>query len=422
MRQKKESPWGLTLYQWGDEPIPKEWVSYLQSLRALDSSKKFTDIGEEMIKLPCEARWARMIVEANRIGVMSDTLRAIAIMKTGSLIYNNAKDALTGRPLTYRDVSPRYAAISDILSEVDFFNDIVNRRYPDLYKAGVYVKNLQAVKREISSFRKIVKDVYGRISDDAPESTKVSNMLRVIAVGLPDCIYELEVDRGNMTAILQDADRPYQVTTFPIAKKSEMLVCSYDNIVFGIPYTIKTGVQILTFGSRISKFDATRILSDMLVRDFDDDSVRYQPSTDTFTARVRTYLNSILLDDTFVEIREGDKDWESINRTYDWMRSATVRVGNTDYPIYPQNDQITIWPVVYITNLEDVKASTRDGAMIRDHLVTWMISINGEIHKSISLNNLREEIETAERGYVVNTAIGSKFASMGLDIKDLPTE
>ena len=103
--------------QWLDAPCAKQLElarDRLKMLKATKGNGQLTKIGHEMVRLPLEPSYGRMVCEASRRGVLPDVLVMVAIASTGALLF----DADDRR---FKDMA--YAYDSNFIFTKDIFLD-----------------------------------------------------------------------------------------------------------------------------------------------------------------------------------------------------------------------------------------------------------------------------------------------------------
>lgn len=119
----------LTFFHQPERSVLQEAKRALIALGAMTTDGKVTKIGHLMAKLPCSVQYARMIVEANRLGVVDDVLTIAAILEIGSL-----------RDRTNEWRMHTQEKTSDLLAELDLWNAGRGLRNGELKEMGIFSK------------------------------------------------------------------------------------------------------------------------------------------------------------------------------------------------------------------------------------------------------------------------------------------
>ena len=115
----------------------------LVNLGALRDNK-VTNIGRQMLKMPISCRYARMIVEADRLGVIDDVIVIAAILEVGSLLNR------------YENIQYLYHTserTSDLLAELDIWNKVSKMEFIDFKKEGIFPKAYFRTKELVEKLR-----------------------------------------------------------------------------------------------------------------------------------------------------------------------------------------------------------------------------------------------------------------------------
>ena len=116
----------------------------LTELGAFENGK-ITKIGEQMAYMPISARYARMIIEANRLKVLDDVIIIAAILEVGSIVDFRKMD------LGYS----RYTAEeeSDLIAELNVYKKILSKGKVNFKKESINAKRFSKVKELIEKLK-----------------------------------------------------------------------------------------------------------------------------------------------------------------------------------------------------------------------------------------------------------------------------
>lgn len=134
----------------------------LKALGCLDSNYGITVIGEKISKMPVGSRTGRMIIEAEKLGVVDDVITLAAILEIGSLLQHNHPNA------NYMKFTQETRA--DILAELDIWDKVVKHTYPNLKEAGINSRNFFKAKDLKSKLEKSLAGVVKRGTNKNKES------------------------------------------------------------------------------------------------------------------------------------------------------------------------------------------------------------------------------------------------------------
>lgn len=147
----------------------------LRTLGAFDANNQITEIGHVMAQLPLSVRYARMIVEAHKLGVLSDVVTIAALSEFGGIKQSNVSYNMFSKEIK-----------SDLLAELDCFNLVKQRMlYSDDPFKGVLERNYFRVLELRSKLYDILENIYGEIYSTGNRN----DILKACAAGLVEFLY-----------------------------------------------------------------------------------------------------------------------------------------------------------------------------------------------------------------------------------------
>lgn len=103
----------------------------------------------DLSNIPVKPKFQKLLEEAIDRKCLSDAIKAVAIMESGSLLnYFTCKSLEIGY-----DFFSKRGERSDLLAEIDIYDAAVERKFPDLKKAGINKVNFFKAKRKVSIIR-----------------------------------------------------------------------------------------------------------------------------------------------------------------------------------------------------------------------------------------------------------------------------
>lgn len=163
----------LTFFHQPERSVLQEAKRALIALGAMMADGKVTKIGHLMAKLPCSVQYARMIVEANRLGVVDDVLTIAAILEIGGL--RDKTDA-------WREHTQEKT--SDLLAELDLWNAGRGMRNGELKEMGIFSKAYYKAKE--------IRSHLGQMAHSHVQFGTTGNredILRACVAGMVDHLY-----------------------------------------------------------------------------------------------------------------------------------------------------------------------------------------------------------------------------------------
>lgn len=223
----------------------------LYELGAITHDMHVTGVGKAMEQFPLSSRYARMLVEARKINLASDTLAklalVIAIAEVGGIIRGGSR--YVGWRMHARNQR------SDLLAEFEVFLDTLDMSDEELDELGVITRNVAKAR-----------EVYGRLARELGltgeypvreiGANEEGAMLRCIIAGQIDQIWLRDI-RGKMRMAEGSDERELSSTT----------VVSRPNLVVGEPFDLqvpnpKGGLEVISLVQNVTSVPA-KILTEL---------------------------------------------------------------------------------------------------------------------------------------------------------------
>lgn len=149
----------------------------LRNAGALDENGNVTEIGYKIAKMPISTEKARMILEAEKHGVVKEVITIAAITEVGGLLQRGAKQVGTrGKYNTpVCDTEARYSdftteTTSDLLAELDVWNYLMRLNYIDFKALGINRRNFNHARDHIDKITYALQDTVEISSNDDREA------------------------------------------------------------------------------------------------------------------------------------------------------------------------------------------------------------------------------------------------------------
>jgi HrpA-like RNA helicase len=245
----------------------------LHALGAMDENSAVTRIGKFMARLPVSVQYARMIVEAERLGVMDDVLTIVAILEQGSI---RARDG--------KWTSLTQEKESDLLAELDVWHAAEGMSGQVMRESGIFAP----------AFFK-AKDLRRKLLGVLPSSMRYCNnpkctrrdVLVACVAGMVDHLYRSE-GSGSY--------RNGGSTSRQLAKES--VVSGGAEWVTAKPFTIsgknaRGRPFMINLITQVTKVDPTWLveIAPQLVKIEKGLSPAYDPNQDACVSTSRTHFN-----------------------------------------------------------------------------------------------------------------------------------
>lgn len=139
----------------------------LRNAGALNENGNVTEIGHKIAKMPISTEKARMILEAEKYGVVKEVITIAAITEVGGLLQRRAKN--DPRPeASYSNFTDE--TTSDLLAELDVWNYLMRLDYIDFKALGINRRNFKHVRDHIDKIIYALQDTVEISSSDDREA------------------------------------------------------------------------------------------------------------------------------------------------------------------------------------------------------------------------------------------------------------
>ena len=357
-------------------------IESLKDLGALDANSNITNTGKRMIKMPVSVRSARMIIEAEKLGCVTEVIKAVAILETGSMV-NFYADKNDWEKFSYSDFTTE--GESDIIAELNIFNSIVKYRFENLqYKGkGLSKKNFYKAKDLVN---KLTSVLTGLIDFNDCDSSK-DNINRSIIAGILNNIY---YNYGD--SVLDQDRKSYKLSKNACCRYSSARFC------FGFP-------KIITYKNRWGLDDELNIIDNVICvsnsmilslfnKDefntvYDDDESKYDPHSNSFIVPYKVEFRGFTYDSGNKIVKEDDDMFPHYSKMYSnamKQDSDTIIIGNSAYEI---EDSWDGGYYIYLSNDTDVLLSDLKTVDYNGRKVCFCYYPM----KNINLNIIRDKIK-----------------------------
>lgn len=157
----------------------------LKALGCMNENGEVTSIGRQVSRLPISVQYARMIVEADRLGVVDDVVTIAAILEQGGI---------TARPKEKYEL-PKWLALcageqeSDLMAQLSVWKRADGMRANEMRENGIHVKAFFQAKEKRQH---IADSLRGRVRDFRSNGRR-ENILRAVCAGMVDHLYQLHM-------------------------------------------------------------------------------------------------------------------------------------------------------------------------------------------------------------------------------------
>lgn len=297
----------LKFFHQPDLKVLSDAKRLLKKIGAMEENGKVTSIGRTMARLPVSVQYARMIVEASKLGVVDDVITVAALLEVGGI----------------RDKRNSYAwgnllgnGESDLLAELKLWK-MAEGREGSLSEMGIFKKSFFRAK-EIR--QKLFESLYGLV--DFGSSGDVKKIRQACVTGLIDHIFRRLAPSvyGNGDGSIRKIDKNSVVKYHP-----EWIV--------GVPVDIEVkkrfGSGVLNLVSMVTAVDLDMIkkIAPQLFTVRESSKLSFNPREDAVFFSVDEVLDSHVLESEFRELKNKERtsavfmDWladEVLPREFYW--------------------------------------------------------------------------------------------------------
>ncbi len=155
----------------------------LIGLGCMNAEGSVTRIGKLVNRLPVSVQYGRMLVEADRLGVIDDTLTVAAIMEIGGITVPPPSRNRPDRP-DWREIVPDEHE-SDVIGQLRVWDLAKTMSKDEMYEAGISLRNYFRAKEIRRQLEKAVKRFFQFGSTGRRE-----DILKAICAGMVDHLYK----------------------------------------------------------------------------------------------------------------------------------------------------------------------------------------------------------------------------------------
>ena len=359
----------------------------LATLGAIDASGYVTKIGREMANFPINTNYARMIVEAQKRGVVADVITIAAILEAQGI---RQKDRYSYSMFGNQTKS-------DLLEELELFKRVLKVKSRDLKFHGV---NAQRYGKAREIRRKLV-EVLGQMDIAITSNGNQRAILLSCIAGMVDHLYRYNGAGGyvNGTSIVRQLDRNSVVTP------SDWIVGLPLDIEVRQKYCRQT-LKLVTMATAVDPADLVEIAPHLARTQ--DLGLAYDPKKDRCFAKAKVYFGQQEVEELHLPPKESEQ--ESLPLVFASWIAKQCCLDDPGLVVQPANEIIAhnravigraielnnrsgeyIFPEMTEDDLADWIAKRLDGAssfaQVNDPNTAKLADLNAEIVAKIERDN-----------------------------------
>ena len=274
----------LERFRWLEHPEPRSLQraeELLRDLGALNEAGRITDLGRRMLAFPVHPRYARLLLEAEKLGCVKAACLLAALTQGRGLLLKSTSREMDRR----RDEMLRDGAESDVLVQLRAFS-VARKSNFDAARGralGIHMQSARQAAQLAEKFADIARGEGLHLTEDPPPEHA---MEKCMLAAFPDHLAK-RLDRGTLRCDLVHGRRG------TLARESvvtgELFVAGEITEVGGREGDVQT---LLTLASPVRE----EWLQDMFPGEFSDETATlFDPSTRGVTARRVTKFRDLVL-------------------------------------------------------------------------------------------------------------------------------
>ncbi|MGF7229219.1 MAG: helicase-related protein [Candidatus Saccharibacteria bacterium] len=164
----------------------------LFALGCMDERGRVTKIGHRASRMSVSVKYARMIIEAERLGVVGDVITVAAILEQGGIVARVCPGCKQHGIKVCRCWHEKMApgeTTSDLIAQLLVYRKCATMNSKQMGSSGVFVKDYHEAKRKREQLAKALKASVDTTSDFATPD-KLQDILRAVCAGMVDHLYE----------------------------------------------------------------------------------------------------------------------------------------------------------------------------------------------------------------------------------------
>ncbi len=277
----------------------------LKALGCMDEKGEVTPIGHQVSRLPLSVQFARMVVEADRFGVVDDVLTIAAILEQGEI---------TARAKSQYEV-PEWRKLiggeqsSDLMAQLAVWRAAENMRRDKMQEKGIFAKAFFQAK---DKRRHLADSLIGKVRSFWSTGNR-EHILKAICAGMVDHLYRYQygswVNGGGERQLARES----------VVRATDWIV----GLPFDLEITTRRGKMTLRLVRMATKIDPAWLveIAPQLVKIESGIDPSYDPASDCCMSTSRTLFNNQKVG----EMREATPEHPEAARLFaEWLAGQMV--------------------------------------------------------------------------------------------------
>lgn len=275
----------------------------LQTMKAIENNC-ITELGKKILLIPTSVKYARMIIEADTLGVVDDVVTITSILEIGSL--------LNHKVTSYYNFTNESS--SDLLAELDVWNSCQGRKV-DFKQEGIFAKNFFRIKDLRQNILQAIED---RSIATTGSTGNRSDILTACIIGMMDNVYCSGYDSftdGISTREFQ-LDNKSCVDTY----RAKWITGIPMTIEFENRYGSKNRMDILRSLTKIDEVIVRKYFPEMFSTKIYD--LRYDQYEDCVVGKETVMFGNVIIDSSYKDF-PNHPDYVRLKEEFDNSRRCT---------------------------------------------------------------------------------------------------
>jgi len=258
----------------------------LVGLGCMTADAAVTPIGKLVNRLPVSVQYARMLVEADRLGVVDDVLTVAAVMEVSGITVPPPSRNQPDRP-DWRVMVPTERE-SDVMGQLSVWQQAHDMSKSEMYEKGVSTRDYSRAKEIRRSLQSAVKKHF-----DLGSTGRREDILKAVCAGMVDHLFS-----GQYGSYQNGDGMSRELGTASCVRDARWLVGK----PFDLQIKTRRGPLVLNLIELASKVDPTWLveIAPQLVETKTGLRPQYDADQDVVTSTTETYFNGQLVEETGV--------------------------------------------------------------------------------------------------------------------------
>jgi HrpA-like RNA helicase len=284
----------------------------LVALGCMNADHSVTKTGRIVNRMPIDVRYGRMLVEADRLGVVDDVLTVVAILEQGGITTPTPSRNRPDRP-DWRELVPAEHE-SDVLGQLAVWDMARNMSSSQMKESGISPKSYYRAK-EIRS--QVARAVKGILKNGDGKTVSRELILKAVCAGMVDHLYRSS-DNDGVNPYRNGDGMNREVGQSSLVRRADWLV----GRPFDLQISTRRGQMTLRLIEMASRVDPMWLaeVAPQLVETESGFSPRYDSERDVVVSTTKTLFSGVVVKEETVDDPTHERAAEVFAR---WLADRT---------------------------------------------------------------------------------------------------